>query len=72
MEELAIKLQNEVVNYLTQNEQILDDKYLQIGSRNYSRREIASEIEHKTEFGINLLARVMMLSIDLIARGKSE
>ena len=70
MNELSLKLKNEVVRQLTKNEQIVDEKYLHKGGKVYSRRELAAEIEAETEFGIDLLAGMVTLAIDISTRQK--
>ncbi len=68
MNELTIKLKNEVVKQLTKNQQNIDDDYVVKGNKTYSRRELATEIINETQFGIELLANVIVLAIDLTAR----
>jgi phosphotransacetylase len=70
MNDLALKLKQCVISQLTKNEQIADDKYLLKGNKSYTRRDIAKEIEDETEFGVEFLSGMIMLSIDLTARGK--
>lgn len=71
MNELTLKLKNEVIRSLTNNEQNLDeDYYLVSGDKKYTRRELAAEIENETKFGIKMLSNMVMLAIDLTARQK--
>ena len=68
LNELSIKLKNGVVRNLTKNEQNMDDDYLVKGDKTYSRRQLSTEIEMETDFGIEILTSVIVLSIDLTAR----
>lgn len=70
MNELSLKLKNEVVRKLTSNEQNLDEVYLSKGGKSYTRRELASEIENETEVGIGILSNMIMLAIDITSRQK--
>ena len=70
MNELSLKLKNEVVRQLTKNEQIMDEKYLHKGGKVYSRRELAAEIEAETTLGVDLLAGMILLAIDISSRHK--
>lgn len=70
MNELTLKLKNEVVRQLTRNSQNLDTKYLQKCGKTYTRRELAAEIKAETEFGVDLLAGMILLAIDISARQK--
>lgn len=70
MNELSLKLKKEVVRQLTKNEQIMDEKYLYKGGKVYTRKELAVEIEAETEFGIDLLAEMITLAIDISTRQK--
>lgn len=49
MEELTEKLKANLVCQLISNEQIADEKYIVIGNKSYSRRDISLEIEKETE-----------------------
>jgi hypothetical protein len=68
MNELTLKLKNEVVRQLTHNEQNLDVKYLYKENKTYTRRELAAEIEAETTLGIDLLAGMILLAIDISSR----
>ena len=68
MNELALKLKTEVVKQLIKNEQNMDVDYLVGGRKTYTRRELADEIEKETEFGMETLANMVLLAIDLTAR----
>jgi hypothetical protein len=70
MEMLVNKLKIDLIKKLTHNEQIADDKYLVVGNKSYSRRDIANEIKNETEFGIEFLNNMILLAIDLTARQK--
>lgn len=70
MEDLSLKLKKSVINLLTRNEQNLDEEYLVRDNKVYTRREIASEIEKESEFGIGMLSSMIILAIDLTARHK--
>lgn len=70
MEDLSLKLKKSVINLLTRNEQNLDIPYLVRNQKSYTRREIASEIEKESEFGIGMLSSMIILAIDLTARHK--
>ena len=68
MNELSLKLKNEVVRQLTKNEQNMDEKYLHKGGKVYSRRQLVAEIEAETELGIDMLAGMVLLAIDISSR----
>jgi hypothetical protein len=70
MNELSLKLKQNVISQLTKNEQIVDERYLTKGNKSYTRRDIATEIENESEFGIEFLSGMIMLAIDLTARQK--
>lgn len=70
METLVDKLKKDLIKNLTSNEQIADLDYLHAGTKTYTRREIAAEIENETEFGIDFLSGMVQLAIDLTARQK--
>lgn len=70
MNDLTLKLKQSVISQLTKNEQIVDEKYLTKGSKSYTRRELASEIENETDFGIEFISGMVILAIDLTARQK--
>ena len=70
MNELTLKLKNEVVKQLTKNKNNIDDHYIVVGNRSYSRRKLAAAIENETKTGINILSDMIMLAIDLTSRNK--
>lgn len=70
MENLSKKLKSNLINQLVSNEQIADEKYIVIGNKSYSRRDISIEIENETEFGIDFLSNMILLAIDLTSRKK--
>jgi hypothetical protein len=70
MEELVNKLKVSLIEKLTQNEQISNEKYLVAGNKSYTRQNIADEIQNETEFGVDFLTNMLMLAIDLTARQK--
>ncbi len=72
MNELALKLKNKLVAELLHNDQNSDQPYLHVGQTTYTRRQIADEIERETEFGINQMTNMLLLSLDLIARKKEK
>lgn len=43
---------------------------LRIGKNEYTGNELADEIEAKTEFGQQLVNNLVILSLDLVSRGK--
>lgn len=68
MQELSEKLKNQLVETLIRNEQNADTPYLYTEGRYWTRREISEEIKNETEFGVNQMASLLVLSLDLIAR----
>lgn len=70
MEKLVDKLKVDLIEKLTQNKQISDDKYIVFGNKSYTRQDIADEIQNETEFGVDFLTNMVMLAIDLTARQK--
>ncbi|HLO91543.1 MAG TPA: hypothetical protein VK172_10305 [Lentimicrobium sp.] len=70
MDELSLKLKNSVIEFLTKNKENLDQPYLTRGDKQYTKRQLADEIQNETEFGVKLLADMLILAIDLTARQK--
>ncbi len=70
MEKLVDKLKVSLIEKLTHNKQISDDKYVVYGNKSYTRQDIADEIQNETEFGVDFLTNMVMLAIDLTARQK--
>lgn len=68
MNELSLKLKNDVINRLLTSNEDLDEKYISIGVESYSRRELASEIENETKNGIKILTNMVMLAFDISSR----
>jgi len=69
MNDLTKKVKESLVKTLMEHKDI-DEKYLIIGNEFYSRREIAEEIKNETEFGIKMLEKILLLSLDLLSRDK--
>ena len=59
-----------MVKKLINNEQTADKKYMTIGSKTYTRRELSDEILNETQLGIDFITNMLMLAIDLTARQK--
>ena len=70
MQELSEKLKNQLVETLIRNEQNADEPYLYTQGRSWTRREISEEVKNETEFGVNQMTSLLVLSLDLIARNK--
>ena len=68
MQELSEKLKNQLVETLIRNEQNVDTPYLYTEGRYWTRREISEEIKNETEFGVNQMTSLLVLSLDIIAR----
>jgi hypothetical protein len=68
MDKLVKKLKNNLVSKLTANDQIMDNPYLIRGNKTYTMRQLSIEIENDTDFGVEFLTDMIMLSIDLTAR----
>ncbi len=71
MDELTLKLKNQLVKSLTEHQE-LNKPYLTVGDKTYSRKQLAEEIESETEFGIKQMRMLLSLSLDLISRNKIE
>lgn len=71
MNELTLKLKNEIIKQLTKNKHNVDDTYIICGDMSYTRKELASEIKKETEFGIKMLADMVMLAIDITSRQRN-
>ena len=72
-ESLCVKLKTRLVKHLMRNASTLDNPYIATGDISYTRREVASEIENETEFGVRMLADMVFLAIDITSRkGKAE
>lgn len=71
MQELSEKLKNQLIENLTKRHNA-DEPYLYTGGKSWTRREIAEEIKNETEFGINQMTSLLMLSLDLLARNNSN
>jgi len=66
--ELSLKLKNELINDLMTSPRNLDVEYLHVGMKVYSRRELANEIKNETEFGLEWLATSITVAINIIAK----
>jgi len=64
MQELSEKLKNQLVENLTKKHDA-DEPYLYTQGRQWTRREIAEEVKNETEFGVNQMTSLLMLSLDL-------
>lgn len=69
MQELSEKLKNQLVDNLI-NKHDADEPYMYTQGRKWTRREIAEEVKNETEFGVNQMTSLLMLSLDLLARNK--
>lgn len=67
----AAELKECIVKHLLKNTQNVDTPYLVTGNKKYTQREIAHEISIESEMGIETITKVLMLALDLTARGKS-
>jgi len=72
MDELTVKVKNELVKNLRMSEDLLDRDYLHVGIKSYTRRELANEIENETDFGIEWLGLSLSVSLDIIARNSKK
>ncbi len=69
MNELSNKLKSSLLKSLNKD---LDKPSLIIGNRSFTNRELIFEVESESEIGIKLLTNILMLSIDLLSRGKEK
>lgn len=70
MSDLSLKLKTKVIYMLTRNPQNLDVPYLVKKEKSYTRRELSTEIEVESDFGIELLSSMIMLAIDISSKNK--
>jgi ribose 5-phosphate isomerase RpiB len=70
MDDLTLKLKQEIVKKLTANEQTINDVYIATNNREYTRNELADEINNETDFGIKFMSNMLQLAIDLTSRQK--
>ncbi len=73
MADLATRLKESLVKHiLSVKLDELDKPYLSSSSGSFSRRELATEIDHETEIGIDMMEKLLFLTIDLLERGKEK
>lgn len=70
MNELSLKLKESVIKYLNAHNHVIDEPYIYREGKTYTRREIISEIDNETPFGVGFLSSMIMLAIDLTSRDK--
>lgn len=68
---LAYRLKNALIKDLSKNEQNLDEPYVYSVGRWMTRREMASEVRNETDWGIELLGKMVRLAIE-IARNSAK
>lgn len=68
MQELTRKLKESLIDSLTRNQQNLNEPYLNKHGKLWTRKELSEEIRNETDFGIELMSNMLMLSIDIISR----
>lgn len=56
-------LKQTTIDYLSYNQKILNNDYLHVGEKVYSRQQIINEIKNNTEFGINYLKEIIETTI---------
>lgn len=50
----------------------LDKPYMSSSQGSFSRRELAKEIDFETEIGIEIMKKLLFLTVDLLERGKEK
>lgn len=78
MQELSERLKNKLVETLVKNPQNVDEPYIvvhfvengEIFSKKLTRRQLSEEIKNETELGVEQMTKLIMLSLDLLAREK--
>lgn len=68
MEDLLVRAKKLLIDSLTNNEQNLNEPYLNRGGINYTRKMIADEIQNETDFGVKLISDSIYLMIDVLTR----
>ena len=74
MDDLSNRLKDAVVyNIMNPRRRVdLDAPYLANTRGSWTRRELAKEIEDETEIGIKQLEGMVLLTLDLLERGKEQ
>ena len=65
---LTNKLKKQLINSLKINDDVMNDPYLTIDEKTYTKKEIINEIQNETEIGIKLITNVLMATIDYMSR----
>ena len=65
------KLSQEIIESLFKGFDV-DKPYLFANNKMWTKREIIDEITNKTEFGINFINNLVLLSLDLFTRSKEK
>lgn len=66
----AAELRKALWEHLISNPQIIDDPYLFTNGKVYTRRELSYEVNFGTPVGIEIITKMLLLSLDLMARDK--
>jgi len=66
--ELSLKLKNGLIDNLMNSPRDLDVVYMCCGVNTYSRRELATEIQNETEFGLEMIINCMSATMDVVSR----
>lgn len=66
------RLKEGIIKSLCMNEQNANEPYLLARGKSYTRPQIAEEINNNTDFGNQMVNNMLMLALDLIARGKED
>jgi len=71
MEKTLKILKERIIEYLIKQGN-LDEPYIIGGSRSYTRNQIIYEIANDTKIGADFLSNIVILSLDLLSRGKEK
>lgn len=69
---LLQSLREKAIENIIQDGEDLDKIFMISGNNSYSRRDIAEGIKNETEFGVEMLSKLITLTIDLVSRGKEK
>lgn len=64
------KLKERIIDFLTYDEEKLNEPYLGRGYTQFTRAQLAKEVENETEAGTECINNIILLTINLISRGK--
>lgn len=70
MKNIVLRLKENMISQLTSNVQNMNDPYIVVGNKSYTRLELSEELKNETDFGIKLMSDMVLLALDLTSRKK--